>query len=150
MLNEKESLECNRCYEMEKSNVWTLRKMVNQTYDKHWDRVETTQDDGTVEEVNMGYMDIRVSNICNFRCRNGSQTSSILIDLTYVEDFAPQAAPNLTINDSSSRTIRKTAFLVAVLGSLPSSRALSKSKLCVTVTVPSHLVDHQFGNQTDS
>ena len=64
--------------------------------------------------------------------------------------FAPQAAPNLTINDSSSRTIRKTAFLVAVLGSLPSSRALPKSKLCVTATVPSHLVDHQFGNQTDS
>jgi len=77
MLNEKESLECNRCYEMEKSNVWTLRKMVNQTYDKHWDRVETTQDDGTVEEVNMGYMDIRVSNICNFRCRTcGPELSS--------------------------------------------------------------------------
>ena len=72
MLNGDETKECNRCYEMEKSNVFTLRKMVNQYYGKHWDRVETTQLDGTVEELNMGYMDIRVSNICNFRCRSCS------------------------------------------------------------------------------
>ena len=77
MLNEKESLECTRCYEMEKSNIWTLRKNTNKYYISHWDRVETTQDDGTVEEVNMGYMDIRVSNICNFRCRTcGPELSS--------------------------------------------------------------------------
>jgi len=77
MLNEKESPECTRCYEMEKSNIWTLRKNTNKYYISHWDRVETTQDDGTVEEVNMGYMDIRVSNICNFRCRTcGPELSS--------------------------------------------------------------------------
>ncbi len=77
MLNEKESPECTRCYEMEKSNIWTLRKNTNKYYIGHWDRVETTQDDGTVEEVNMGYMDIRVSNICNFRCRTcGPELSS--------------------------------------------------------------------------
>ena len=77
MLNEKESPECTRCYEMEKSNIWTLRKYTNKYYISHWDRVETTQDDGSVEEVNMGYMDIRVSNICNFRCRTcGPELSS--------------------------------------------------------------------------
>ena len=77
MLNEKESPECTRCYEMEKSNIWTLRKNTNKYYIGHWDRVETTQEDGTVEEVNMGYMDIRVSNICNFRCRTcGPELSS--------------------------------------------------------------------------
>ena len=77
MLNEKESPECTRCYEMEKSNIWTLRKNTNKYYISHWDRVETTQDDGSVEEVNMGYMDIRVSNICNFRCRTcGPELSS--------------------------------------------------------------------------
>ena len=32
MLNGDETKECNRCYEMEKSNVFTLRKMVNQYY----------------------------------------------------------------------------------------------------------------------
>ena len=72
MLNEKESPECTRCYEMEKSNIWTLRKNTNKYYIGHWDRVETTQEDGTVEELNMGYMDIRISNICNFRCRSCS------------------------------------------------------------------------------
>ena len=77
MLNEKESPECTRCYEMEKSNIWTLRKNTNKYYIGHWDRVETTQEDGTVEELNMGYMDIRVSNICNFRCRTcGPELSS--------------------------------------------------------------------------
>ena len=77
MLNEKESPECTRCYEMEKSNIWTLRKNTNKYYIGHWDRVETTQEDGTVEELNMGCMDIRVSNICNFRCRTcGPELSS--------------------------------------------------------------------------
>ena len=52
MLNDDETKECSRCYEMEKSNVFTLRNMVNQYYGKHWDRVETTQVDGTVEELN--------------------------------------------------------------------------------------------------
>ena len=62
---------------LQKSNIWTLRKNTNKYYISHWDRVETTQDDGTVEEVNMGYMDIRVSNICNFRCRTcGPELSS--------------------------------------------------------------------------
>ena len=72
MLNDKETQECSRCYEMEKSNVYTLRNMVNQYYEHHWDRVESTSLDGSVEELNMGYMDIRVSNICNFRCRSCS------------------------------------------------------------------------------
>ena len=34
MLNDDETYECRRCYEMEKSNVFTLRNMVNQYY-KH-------------------------------------------------------------------------------------------------------------------
>ena len=77
MINDDETKECSRCYEMEKSNIFTLRKMVNKHYIEHWDRVETTQEDGTVEELNMGYMDIRVSNICNFKCRTcGPELSS--------------------------------------------------------------------------
>jgi len=53
--------------------------MVNQYYQHptHWNRVESTEEDGTVEQLNMGYMDIRVSNICNFRCRTcGPELSS--------------------------------------------------------------------------
>ncbi len=81
MLKEKESSECTRCYEMEKSNIFTLRNMVNENYKEHIDRVETTQEDGTVEELNMSYMDIRVSNICNFRCRTcGPELSSAWYD----------------------------------------------------------------------
>ncbi len=72
MINDDETKECSRCYEMEKSNIWTLRKNVNKYYIDHWDRVESTKEDGTVEELNMGYMDIRVSNICNFKCRSCS------------------------------------------------------------------------------
>ena len=77
MINDDETKECSRCYEMEKSNIWTLRKNVNKYYIDHWDRVESTKEDGTVEELNMGYMDIRVSNICNFKCRTcGPELSS--------------------------------------------------------------------------
>jgi hypothetical protein len=77
MINNDETKECSRCYEMEKSNIFTLRQMVNKHYIEHWDRVESTKDDGKVEELNMGYMDIRVSNICNFKCRTcGPELSS--------------------------------------------------------------------------
>ena len=39
MINDDETYECRRCYEMEKSNVFTLRQMVNKYYIEHWDRV---------------------------------------------------------------------------------------------------------------
>lgn len=78
MSGEKLSV-CNRCYELETStNIWTLRKNSNQWFgDKHFDLVEKTNADGSIDEFRMAYLDIRFSNICNMKCRTcGPELSS--------------------------------------------------------------------------
>lgn len=61
---------CNRCYEKEEDGFTGLRKHMNDSYSKqHWDVVESTQPDGTVDELNLVHWDFRFSNICNQSCR---------------------------------------------------------------------------------
>jgi hypothetical protein len=63
--------ECSRCYEMEKSGMPTTRTWANNWFSNHFDKVESTKVDGTVDKVNIPYIDFRFSNICNFKCRTG-------------------------------------------------------------------------------
>ena len=77
MLQDKKSPECRRCYELEENGMWTLRKSSNENFKHHIDKVEQTSDDGSAGNVNMAYMDIRFSNLCNLKCRScGPQFSS--------------------------------------------------------------------------
>lgn len=77
MLSDKPSAECRRCYELEDNGMSTLRTVSLTNYNNHWDKVETTADDGSAGDVNMAYMDIRFSNLCNLKCRScGPQFSS--------------------------------------------------------------------------
>ena len=77
MLQDKKSDICRRCYELEDSDVWTLRKSSNENFKHHKAKVESTGDDGTAGDVNLAYMDIRFSNLCNLKCRScGPQFSS--------------------------------------------------------------------------
>ena len=77
MLQDKPSKECRRCYELEENGMSTLRTGSIGNYAHHWDKVETTGDDGSAGDVNMAYMDIRFSNLCNLKCRScGPQFSS--------------------------------------------------------------------------
>jgi hypothetical protein len=79
MLNGEKLDCCRRCYELEGStNTWTLRKNHNAWYgDKHFDLVEQTNEDGSLDEFRMVYLDIRFSNICNMKCRScGPELSS--------------------------------------------------------------------------
>jgi len=69
MLEGRESLECRRCYEQEKSGIQTLRMSSNKEFADHWWKVEETEPDGSAGMVNMAYLDIRFSNLCNLRCR---------------------------------------------------------------------------------
>ena len=77
MLQNKKSPECRRCYELEENGMWTLRKSSNENFKHHQSKVEQTSDDGSAGDVNMAYMDIRFSNLCNLKCRScGPQFSS--------------------------------------------------------------------------
>jgi len=77
MLNNKKVSNCNRCYELEELGHDTLRKrsngeFVQERYNLHEskaDVVQQTNEDGSVDKVNLTYVDIRFSNICNMRCR---------------------------------------------------------------------------------
>jgi len=69
MLEGKASKLCSRCYEQERHGVKNTRNWANRKLNHHWDVVESTKEDGTVDKVNLPYIDFRFSNLCNFRCR---------------------------------------------------------------------------------
>lgn len=79
LLRDEPLAECRRCYSLERdAKISTLRNQSNQRYgEKFWNLVESTQPDGGVDQLNMAYLDIRFSNICNLRCRScGPELSS--------------------------------------------------------------------------
>jgi hypothetical protein len=77
MLDNKKISNCNRCYEQEGYGHETLRMRSNDEFmqsHENWehkrDVVKSTEEDGSVPGgVNMTYVDMRFSNICNMRCR---------------------------------------------------------------------------------
>jgi hypothetical protein len=77
MLADRKSPECKRCYELEKVGMESQRLKSNAAFQNNWKTVRTTKKDGRVPKLNLKYMDIRFSNVCNFRCRTcGPQLSS--------------------------------------------------------------------------
>ena len=74
LLNDEKPEGCNRCYQLEKSGIQTLRKSTASTYAKYQEAILESQ------QLTMGdvkYLDIRFSNICNFKCRTcGPELSS--------------------------------------------------------------------------
>ena len=77
LLDGKPSKICKRCYEQERHSINTTRTWANKKLANHWDVVESTKEDGTVDKVNLPYIDFRFSNLCNFKCRTcGPELSS--------------------------------------------------------------------------
>lgn len=70
MLSETPSPACTRCYEQEKSGFFSGRQSANKHHGHHINRIHRTEDDGTFDEFQMTYWDIRFSNLCNIKCRS--------------------------------------------------------------------------------
>ena len=71
MLNDEPYEACKRCYDIEMLGTWTLRQSQNKTRgEQNIELVLNTNDDGSIDEFKMRYMDIRFSNICNMKCRS--------------------------------------------------------------------------------
>ena len=72
MLNDIPSRACNYCYTLEKYGSHSHRKHSNGKYLSH-DNVlkiiENTEPDGTINDINILYWDVRFSNVCNYKCR---------------------------------------------------------------------------------
>ena len=72
---------CVRCYEHEENGAQSMRINMNRDLRHHWGRTKLTHEDGSLDEIHMAYMDIRFSNICNFKCRScGPELSSFWVD----------------------------------------------------------------------
>ncbi len=77
MLKEERHDACARCYLQEDAGGHSMRHRANKSWKHYENLIETTQDDGTVEEMKLPYWDFRFSNICNFKCRScGPQLST--------------------------------------------------------------------------
>lgn len=89
MLTETPSAPCIRCYEQEAAGFFSMRKSANKHHGHHISRVHQTQDDGTVDEFQMTYWDIRYSNLCNLSCRSCGH----IFSSSWYQDQAKLAGP---------------------------------------------------------
>lgn len=77
MLDGKRNDECTICYDQEDVGIASNRQssfLVHPTGID--DACNFTNDDGSLEQFNMRYFDVRFSNICNFKCRSCGQEYS--------------------------------------------------------------------------
>jgi radical SAM protein with 4Fe4S-binding SPASM domain len=66
MLNGMRSKECRQCYALEDAGLNSARQIHN----NRWAQKKlTTKSDGTLDQFVPVYLDIRVNNICNLKCR---------------------------------------------------------------------------------
>lgn len=70
MLANEPSEGCAKCINYDRQGIISYRHKFNTEYDHHYNLVETTQEDGSVEQMNLPYFDIRFSNLCNMKCRS--------------------------------------------------------------------------------
>lgn len=126
MLEGKETLEiCHRCYDKEREGFQSLRTGMNIQYlpdQKVVDVIESTQDDGTVDEFNLIHWDFRFSNLCNLSCRSCGPglSSSWMKDYKKLYPTIPVSTPaleklpeerNTLLLDAALKNIDKVKFI---------------------------------------
>jgi len=89
MLNEKSVDACNRCYEQEASGFMSGRLSANKHHGHHIKKATKTLSDGTVEDFELTYWDIRFSNLCNLSCRSCGH----IFSSSWYQDQAKLAGP---------------------------------------------------------
>ena len=70
MLNGVQNENCTGCYRLEESSGHSYRNDFNNEYDKYFDKVLETNEDGSIDNFETVYLDFRFSNLCNFKCRS--------------------------------------------------------------------------------
>lgn len=66
LLENKKPEGCRRCYQLEDANLTTLRQTTTARYPHLYQKIKQLNDTHNVE---LKYLDVRFSNICNFKCR---------------------------------------------------------------------------------
>ena len=89
MLTETPVNACNRCYEQEANGFMSGRLNANKHHGHHIKKVAKTQTDGTFEDFELTYWDIRFSNLCNLSCRSCGH----IFSSSWYQDQAKLAGP---------------------------------------------------------
>jgi hypothetical protein len=93
MLSDEPVEACKRCYDLELMGTWTMRLSHNKRrgleYVNHIS--EITEDDGSLKEFQMKYMDLRFSNMCNMKCRSCGPGCSSL----WAQEFMDERGPDV-------------------------------------------------------
>jgi len=89
---------CDECYRDEKVKGFSLRTQANKVFNdrkKHY--IKNTQKDGTYEDFKLEWLDIRWSNLCNYKCRFcGISSSNSWLNDHLLLDKVPENYDNKT------------------------------------------------------
>ncbi|GLC81964.1 twitch domain-containing radical SAM protein [Lacrimispora brassicae] len=72
LLNDERCECCINCYEHENANIRSLRKLSNSKYEKYFQWIQETDENGFSANAKPIYWDLRFSNRCNLQCRTCS------------------------------------------------------------------------------
>jgi hypothetical protein len=88
MLVDEPVAACKRCYDLELMGTWTMRQSHNKRRGLEYvDMIaKNTENDGTLSEFQMKYMDLRFSNMCNMKCRSCGPGCSSLWSQEFVDE----------------------------------------------------------------
>jgi radical SAM protein with 4Fe4S-binding SPASM domain len=75
MLTGKRSKQCRQCYQKEDANLSSFR----QSHNRQWPQVQLSQvnPNGTLDQVAPVYLDIRLNNICNLKCKTNNNNNHV-------------------------------------------------------------------------
>jgi sulfatase maturation enzyme AslB (radical SAM superfamily) len=102
MLSGQRSKECKRCYDFEDSNQPSPR-ISNITRWKHLKNLEFNKD-GTISEFKSVFLDIRLSNLCNLKCRMCDGYFSSAIAQEEAELFGNYTHLNNSLHNKDRKT----------------------------------------------
>ena len=76
MMSGEQPNVCRQCWSHERAGNNSPRIHHNRQFAKYMPFIDETNPDGSLDEMKLRYMDVRWSNICNFKCRTCSATFS--------------------------------------------------------------------------
>lgn len=102
---------CNDCYQQEDKGVASLREISNSEFASTIGTVKKTNIDGSLNDFNPLFIDLRFSNICNFKCR----TCSADFSTSWYSDYSAFGINNLLpdfINSTKSEELWSELLLI--------------------------------------
>ena len=78
MLNGEEPVTCKRCFREEENGIHSKRLRENEIYSHHTEEIAraNTNEDGSIKAINLEFIELRLGNICNAKCRTCNPWSS--------------------------------------------------------------------------